>query len=102
MPEPLWNWTDLAAAAGGIADGTPAWPIRGFSIDTRSLRPGDVFVALRDKRDGHEFVPAAFRAGAVAAIVARDYQRGGAANALLRVADPLEALTSIGRAARLR
>ena len=102
MPEPLWNWTDLAAAADGIADGAPAWPIRGFSIDTRSLRPGDVFVALRDKRDGHEFVPAAFRAGAVAAIVAHDYQRDGAANALLRVADPLEALTSIGRAARLR
>src|SRR5499426_4176528 len=102
MLEPLWTWPDLVAAARGIADGTPAWPVRGFSIDTRSLRPGEVFVALTDKRDGHDFVPAAFRAGAVAAIVARHYQRGGASNALLRVADPLEALSSIGRAARLR
>ena len=102
MPEPLWNWPDLVAAAHGVADGTPAWPIRGFSIDTRTLRPGDVFVALTDKRDGHDFVPAAFRAGAVAAIVARHYQRGGASNALLRVADPLEALSNIGRAARQR
>src|SRR5262245_50071937 len=102
MPEPLWNWPDLVAAAHGLADGAPAWPIRGFSIDTRSLRPGDVFIALRDKRDGHEFVPAAFRAGAVAAIVARDYRRGSSTNALLRVADPLEALHNIGRIARLR
>jgi len=102
MPEPLWNWPDLVAAAHGVADGTPAWPVRGFSIDTRTLRPGDVFVALTDKRDGHDFVPAAFRAGAVAAIVARHYQRGGASNALLRVADPLEALSNIGRAARQR
>jgi len=102
MLEPLWTWPDLVAAARGIADGTPAWPVRGFSIDTRSLRPGDVFVALTDKRDGHDFVPAAFRAGAVAAIVARHYQRGGANTALLRVADPFEALNSIARAARQR
>ncbi|HJZ34270.1 MAG TPA: UDP-N-acetylmuramoylalanyl-D-glutamyl-2,6-diaminopimelate--D-alanyl-D-alanine ligase [Hyphomicrobiaceae bacterium] len=101
MSEPLWNWTELVTAADGIADGTPAWPIRGLSIDTRTLHPGDVFVALRDKRDGHDFVPAAFRAGAVAAIVRGDYQRGAAA-ALVRVADPLEALTNIARIARLR
>jgi UDP-N-acetylmuramoyl-tripeptide--D-alanyl-D-alanine ligase len=102
MPEPLWNWTDLVVAAHGIADGAPAWPIRGISIDTRSLSPGDVFVALSDKRDGHDFVPAAFKAGAVAAIVSRQYPRGGASTALLRVPDPLGALHSIGRAARLR
>jgi UDP-N-acetylmuramoyl-tripeptide--D-alanyl-D-alanine ligase len=101
MPEPLWTWTELVRAAGGSAEGAPSWPIRGFSIDSRSLNPGDVFVALTDKRDGHDFVPAAFRAGAVAAIVSRHYQRGGATNALIRVDDPLEALVSIGRAARL-
>jgi UDP-N-acetylmuramoyl-tripeptide--D-alanyl-D-alanine ligase len=102
MPEPLWRWTDLVAAAQGAADGAPAWPIRGFSIDTRTLKPGDVFVALKDKRDGHEFVPAAFRAGAVAAIVAQGYPRGASGTALLRVPDPLAALAAIGRAARAR
>ena len=62
MPEPLWDWPDVVAAAQGVADGAPGWPVRGLSIDTRTLHPGDVFVALLDKRDGHEFVPAAFRA----------------------------------------
>jgi UDP-N-acetylmuramoyl-tripeptide--D-alanyl-D-alanine ligase len=102
MPEPLWTWSELAAAAQGTAEGQPAWPIRGLSIDSRSLRPGEVFVALSDKRDGHEFVPAAFRAGAVAAIVARAYRPTASFPALLRVDDPLQGLTNIARAARLR
>ena len=73
----------------------------GFSIDTRSLAAGEVFVALKEARDGHEFVPAAFAAGAAAAIVARGYQATGP-GALLRVDDPLRALEAIGRAARAR
>ena len=72
MSEALWQWPELVAAAQGVADGDPALRITGFSIDTRSLEAGDVFVALRDQRDGHEFVPAAFKAGAAAAIVASD------------------------------
>ena len=68
MSEALWQWPELVAAAQGVADGDPALRITGFSIDTRSLEAGDVFVALRDQRDGHEFVPAAFKAGAAAAI----------------------------------
>ncbi len=102
MPEALWQWPDLVAASGGDADGAPALRITGFSIDTRSLAPGDVFVALKDARDGHEFVPAAFKAGAAAAIVSRTFERGQLAGALLRVADPLRALEGVGRAARLR
>jgi UDP-N-acetylmuramoyl-tripeptide--D-alanyl-D-alanine ligase len=102
MPEALWQWPDLVAASGGEADGAPPLRITGLSIDTRSLAPGDVFVALRDVRDGHEFVPAAFKAGAAAAIVARNYNRRRLSGALLRVADPLRALGAIGRAARLR
>jgi UDP-N-acetylmuramoyl-tripeptide--D-alanyl-D-alanine ligase len=102
MSEPLWQWDDLVAATQGYADGTPALRITGFSIDSRSLEPGDVFVALQDARDGHEFVPAAFKAGAAAAIVARGYARGSLAGALLRVGDPLRALEAIGRAARVR
>src|SRR4029453_5990340 len=102
MSEPLWQWPDLVAAAQGDADGAPSQPIAGFSIDTRSLAPGDVFVALKDARDGHEFVPAAFKAGAAAAIVSYAYPRGASSGALLRVTDPLRALEAIGRAARAR
>ncbi|HJU32908.1 MAG TPA: UDP-N-acetylmuramoylalanyl-D-glutamyl-2,6-diaminopimelate--D-alanyl-D-alanine ligase [Hyphomicrobiaceae bacterium] len=102
MSEPLWQWADLVAAAQGAPEGEPAGDVTGFSIDTRSLAAGEVFVALKDARDGHEFVPAAFAAGAVAAIVARGYQAKKEHGTLLRVDDPLGALEAIGRAARAR
>jgi UDP-N-acetylmuramoyl-tripeptide--D-alanyl-D-alanine ligase len=102
MLEPLWQWPDLVAATRGAPDGTPPLRITGFSIDSRSLVPGNVFVALKDARDGHAFVPAAFKAGAAAAIVAHSYDPGEVGGALLRVADPLRALEAIARAARTR
>jgi UDP-N-acetylmuramoyl-tripeptide--D-alanyl-D-alanine ligase len=97
----LWRWNDLVAAAGGAADG-PSGSVTGVSIDTRTLEPGDVFVALKAERDGHAFVPAAFARGADAAIVARGYARAPGDGALIRVDDPLRALERIGAAARAR
>ncbi|MFM9938600.1 MAG: UDP-N-acetylmuramoyl-tripeptide--D-alanyl-D-alanine ligase [Hyphomicrobiaceae bacterium] len=79
----------------------PVAAITGFSIDTRTLQSGDVFVALKDQRDGHDFVAAALAKGAAAALVRDDYQRQGA-GALIRVDDPLRALERIGVAARAR
>jgi UDP-N-acetylmuramoyl-tripeptide--D-alanyl-D-alanine ligase len=102
MAEPLWQWDELSAAAGGRADGRPLKPITGFSIDTRTIQPGDVFVALKDTRDGHEFVGQAFKAGAAGAIVADGYARKREDGPLLRVDDPLRALEGVGRAARIR
>jgi UDP-N-acetylmuramoyl-tripeptide--D-alanyl-D-alanine ligase len=102
MTEPLWQWDELIAAAGARAEGTPVHPVSGFSIDTRTLRSGDVFVALKAERDGHVFVPAAFAAGAAAALVSNDYVRGTSDGPVLRVADPLAALEAIGNAARTR
>jgi len=102
MTEPLWTWGDLAAASGAATDGSPPVAITGFSLDTRTLAPGDVFVALRDQRDGHAFVTRAFERGAAAALVERGYARNASDGALLRVHDPLEALRSIARAARAR
>ena len=89
---PLWSWDALVAAAEGTADGTPASVITGFSIDTRSLVQGEVFVALTDQRDGHDFVAAAFAAGAAAALVRRDFKAPPGAGPLIRVDDPLRAL----------
>jgi len=102
MTEPLWTWGDLAAASGAATDDSPPVAITGFSLDTRTLAPGDVFVALRDQRDGHAFVTRAFERGAAAALVERGYARNASDGALLRVHDPLEALRSIARAARAR
>jgi UDP-N-acetylmuramoyl-tripeptide--D-alanyl-D-alanine ligase len=101
MPE-LWGWTELVAAARGQAEGEPTGAVRGVAIDSRTTRAGDLFVALRAARDGHAFVPAAMACGAAAALVARDYVRQPESSALIRVADTLEGLAHIGRAARAR
>jgi UDP-N-acetylmuramoyl-tripeptide--D-alanyl-D-alanine ligase len=102
MSAPLWSWDELVRAAGAAAEGVPRAPVTGFSIDTRTLAPGEVFVALRDVRDGHDFVLEAFRKGAAAALVSTDYKRVDGDDALLRVRDTLEGLRSIAAAARQR
>jgi UDP-N-acetylmuramoyl-tripeptide--D-alanyl-D-alanine ligase len=99
---PLWDFAELVAAAGGQADGQPQSPIVGLSLDSRGLARGDVFVALKDQRDGHDFVTSAFANGAAAALVSAGYQRRDGDGALIRVADTLCALENIGRAARAR
>lgn len=102
MTGALWTWDNLVPAAIGVADGAPGVPITGFSIDTRSLQPGEVFVALRDVRDGHDFVLEAFRKGAAAALVSVEYKRVAGDGALLRVADTLHGLRDIAAGARRR
>ena len=94
---PLWTSEEAAAATGGKASG--AWAINGVSIDTRSLKTGDLFVALKDARDGHDFVDNAFAAGAGAAFVSRDVLDGRPG---LLVDDVLPALERLGLAARVR
>ncbi|NWG72808.1 MAG: UDP-N-acetylmuramoylalanyl-D-glutamyl-2, 6-diaminopimelate--D-alanyl-D-alanine ligase, partial [Parvularculaceae bacterium] len=105
MSRPLWTLDEIAAAIGSCRiDGNTDRPVTGLSIDSRTLQPGDLFVALKDARDGHEFVPAAFDAGAAAALVARDYRapahRGDFT--LIRFDDPLQGLENIAREARRR
>jgi UDP-N-acetylmuramoyl-tripeptide--D-alanyl-D-alanine ligase len=102
MSKELWAWDELVRAAGAAPDGKPDAPISGLSIDTRTLQPGEVFVAIRDVRDGHDFVLEAFRKGAAAALVDIDCKRVAGDGALLRVVSPLEGLRSIARAARAR
>ncbi|MEM7753551.1 MAG: UDP-N-acetylmuramoyl-tripeptide--D-alanyl-D-alanine ligase [Pseudomonadota bacterium] len=97
----LWTRDDAQAATGGQARG-PDWQAIGVSIDTRTLQPGDLFVALKDVRDGHDFVADALTKGAAAALVSR-VPDGVAEDApLLIVADVLGGLTALGRAARAR
>ena len=62
----------LADWTGGQWFRTPVRPMMGFVTDTRMLRPGQVFVALKTpKRDGHDFLTSAQLAGASGSIVGR-------------------------------
>jgi UDP-N-acetylmuramoyl-tripeptide--D-alanyl-D-alanine ligase len=99
---PLWSSSELSAAFGVEPDGGAGSSASGVSIDTRSLQPGDLFVALKDQRDGHDFVSAAFKAGAAAALVSNGYSRRSGDGVLFRVSDPLEGLVALGLAARQR
>ena len=97
MADALWTSGDLEAATGGVA--SAPFACSGLSIDTRSLKPGDIFVALKDVRDGHDFVSAAFEAGATGALVSRDVDARGP---FLTVPDVLGALENLAVAARAR
>ena len=93
---------EIAAAVGGTTSGDAGLRTVGVSIDSRSIMAGALFVALRAVRDGHEFLEAAARAGATAAIV----RRGHATSALpcFEVDDTLIALGALARThlARMR
>jgi UDP-N-acetylmuramoyl-tripeptide--D-alanyl-D-alanine ligase len=92
----LWTSAEIADATEGQA--SVPFAASGVSIDTRTLRPGDLFVALTDVRDGHDFVGAAFDKGAAAALVSRPV--GGGPE--VRVSDVLAGLTALGAAGRAR
>lgn len=71
--------------------------IRGFSIDSRKIKEGEVFIALKGERyDGHDFVSDAFRRGAVGAVCEREVFAKGK-GFLLKVSSTREALWEIAR-----
>ena len=91
----------LAVWTGGRWTAQPVSSLLGFTIDTRQLRTGQIFVALKtDKRDGHDFLTAAHAAGASAALVARPDEALPLPQ--LVVADPLKAFQLIAREHRRR
>ncbi len=101
---PLWSGLELVAPMGARVLGPHLPPVRGVSIDTRTLQPGDLFFAIRgEANDGHGFVAQAFEKGAAAAVVDEAH-----ADALKRlgtlyvVHDVLRAMEDLGRAARHR
>jgi UDP-N-acetylmuramoyl-tripeptide--D-alanyl-D-alanine ligase len=100
--QPLWTFSELSAALGSEPESGVDQPITGISIDTRTLQAGDLFVALKDQRDGHNFVSSAFEAGAAAALVSESYVRQPTDGALFRVPETLKGLEALGRAARAR
>ncbi len=96
---PLWTAKAAASAVSGRLEGGEGWTATGISIDTRSLKPGDLFVALTDARDGHDFAQAALDKGAAAVLVSKPDCAGGPK---LVVNDVLASLRTLGEAARER
>jgi UDP-N-acetylmuramoyl-tripeptide--D-alanyl-D-alanine ligase len=99
----LWTEAELTGALG--APSAPlAGAVTGVSIDTRTLAPGDLFVAIKgDVHDGHDHVARAFAAGAAAAVLSRGGAEGRAApGPVFAVADTLRAMERLGAAARER
>ena len=102
MTQPLWTSDDVLAATGGKAHGA-AWSANGVSIDSRTLEPGDLFVAIvGENSDGHAYVANALEKGAAAAVVSQADDEMFSAGPLVEVDDTLEALNALGRAARAR
>jgi len=101
MSSKLWAAEEAARATGGRLINGEAWSANGVSIDTRTLEPGDLFVALKDVRDGHDFLAQAFVSGAGAALIS-DASKAEGLGPCLVVHDVLDGLRKLGVAARNR
>src|SRR5262250_418214 len=101
---PLWAVEAMVAATRAARNGPLPPSVPGISIDTRTIGRGEAFFAIKgDNRDGHDFVAAALAAGAGLAVVSADRRDSFPKDApLLIVADVLEGLRDLARAARAR
>ncbi|MET0575321.1 MAG: UDP-N-acetylmuramoylalanyl-D-glutamyl-2,6-diaminopimelate--D-alanyl-D-alanine ligase [Mesorhizobium sp.] len=101
----LWTFNDLVEATSGRPFGQTVAGVSGISIDSRTLRPGDAFFAIRgDQFDGHDFATAAIKAGAALLVVAEGKlpALGRLTVPMIVVPDVLSALEKAGAAARAR
>ncbi len=99
---PLFKIDDLKLWTGGewfgLADKKPE--IRAFSVDSRNMPPSAAFVALKAKRDGHDFIEDAVKNGAKAVIAERQVENCPVP--VLVVKDTLKALQTVAKFHRLR
>jgi UDP-N-acetylmuramoyl-tripeptide--D-alanyl-D-alanine ligase len=93
----MWTSEEAAKATGGKTQGT--WQASRVEIDSRKVKPGDLFVAIKGENfDGHDFVKDALAKGAAAAMVSSSVDEGN----LLIVKDTLKGLEALGKHARKR
>jgi len=99
MPDhdPLWTSAEIEKATGGRLSGD-RFEATGITYNSREIVPGDLFLALKGVRDGHDFAAAAFAAGAAGAITEHPVEGGPS----VVVADTLQALEALGAASRER
>jgi len=96
---------DVASILGSSC-GVPERMALGYSIDSRTVKPGELFFAIRGKHfDGHEFVVAAFERGAVGAVVERGFLKLAPHTltpALIPLRNPLHGLQRLALGVRRR
>ena len=90
MSKSLWTSADIAKAVGGETSGD--FSVSGLSIDTRTIEAGDLFVPLKDIRDGHDFIPMAMEKDAGGTLS----ENPTSGNAII-VKDSLQALRDLGK-----
>ena len=95
--DPLWTSAEIEKATGGRLSGQP-FEVSGITYNSREIVPGDLFMALKGARDGHDFAASAFAAGAAGAITDHPVEGGPS----VIVADTLRALEALGAASRHR
>ena len=93
----LWTSAEIEAATGGHLSGAP-FEVTGLTYNSREIVAGDLFLALKGARDGHEFAASAFAAGAAGALTEHAVHGGPC----VVTADTLKALEALGIAARDR
>lgn len=102
----LTGLTMATAMRAEVMAGDPSSPIDGFSIDSRTLAAGDLFLAIRgDRLDGHRFVGEALRKGACGVVVSDatvvpPTAAGSRAPLVLRVDETTRALQRLGQYVR--
>ena len=93
----LWNSRELCEAVNGKSLNNSFWQANSISIDTRSIKDGGVFFALKgNKVDGHKFINHAFENGAVAVVVNKKYKIKHDNKNIIRVDDTYKALEMLG------
>jgi UDP-N-acetylmuramoyl-tripeptide--D-alanyl-D-alanine ligase len=99
MRLPLGRVAELVSGSGEFDHLAVA---EGYSIDSRTLRPGELFFAVKGERlDGHDFIEAALKNGACAAVVRKDQlSRFATKRRLLVVGDTLVALQKLATGVR--
>src|SRR2546427_7857402 len=109
---------EISKAVGGTLEGSGTVNVRGYSIDSRTIKPGELFFAIKGPRfDGHEFVAQALQKGAAAAVVEEELRpspgppaaaspspsgRGQGEGSIIRVTSTLEALQTLALKVRRR
>ncbi|CAA7622538.1 UDP-N-acetylmuramoyl-tripeptide--D-alanyl-D-alanine ligase [Candidatus Terasakiella magnetica] len=98
----LWTTAEAAAATAGTPSGS-MWEAFGVSIDSRTVQPGDLFIALEGpSHDGHDHVAESLAKGAVCAMVHRLPEGVPDDAPLLLVGNTMRGLEDLGRASRNR
>ena len=91
----LWTADEMKAAT--LGEMSRDFDANGISIDTRTLKPGDLFVALKGERDGHDYAGAAMQAKAAGVLAQREVEAPS-----LMVASTQRGLEDLARASRAR